>query len=266
MASYIFPESLFQKTKDKAMFIRIAQLNILTSMDDLAAVAEKLKNDATSEASGAMELLSSGLQPGDMSSTRYQDTKYLHWIGLPLPNQLNETYGHQWTQQTSILSDIANSLVPDKLSKAYSNLSDSQSLAKAVINPGFFQEYASTSPRTFDFTYDLMPNTQEEAQKIEEIILLLKAYSAPHRTSTTAILTAPNFFEISFCNLTLDNIIRPRPCVLTNITINYGPSGFVETTGDGRPKAITLNLTFAEKEAMMFGDWAVAREQVSPGA
>lgn len=270
-----FPPDLFQKSRNKAMFIKIASLTVLGSLDDLKTVAEKLEDEAKKEAKGVSELFENLLNQDSMTSTRYNDVKYIHWLGLPLPNQLNEDYAHQWSQQTSVFSDMAD-MVGEALSskipgssklglKAYSQVSDSQSLTKAVINPGYFQEYAATSPRTFMFTYDLMPNNAEEAQTIEEIILLLKGASAPQRLSTSAILVAPTFFEIVFCNQTLDNLIRPRPCVLTQISVNYGPSGFIETTADGRPKAITLSLTFQEKEAMMMGDWAVKREMQDMG-
>jgi len=264
-----FPADLFQNAPDKAMFIKIASLKVLSNIEDLKSVAVKVYEEGKNEINNATDLFQTMLNSASMASSRYQNVEYLYWLGLPLPNQFNEDYTHQWSQQTSVMADIAT-MMSDKITehlpnlsklgaKAYSQVSDSQSLTKAVINPGYFQEYEATGPRTFLFTYDLMPNNFQEAKTIEEIILLLKGASAPQRLSTSAVLVAPTFFEIVFCNQTLDNLIRPRPCVLTQISVNYGPSGFIETTGDGRPKAITLSLTFQEKEAMMMGDWAVKR-------
>lgn len=50
---------------------------------------------------------------------------------------------------------------------------------KALVNPGYFQNYASSSPRTFEFSYTFYSRNKDEALTALNIIRSFKMYSSP---------------------------------------------------------------------------------------
>lgn len=50
---------------------------------------------------------------------------------------------------------------------------------KALVNPGYFQNYTSSSPRTFEFSYTFYSRNRDEALTVLNIIRSFKMYSSP---------------------------------------------------------------------------------------
>lgn len=50
---------------------------------------------------------------------------------------------------------------------------------KALVNPGYFQNYTTSTPRTFEFQYTFYSRNQEEAIQVLNIIRSFKMYSSP---------------------------------------------------------------------------------------
>lgn len=50
---------------------------------------------------------------------------------------------------------------------------------KALVNPGYFQNYTASTPRTFEFNYAFHSRNQQEALTILNIIRSFKMYSSP---------------------------------------------------------------------------------------
>lgn len=50
---------------------------------------------------------------------------------------------------------------------------------KALVNPGYFQNYTSSSPRTFEFSYTFYSRNKDEALTALNIIRSFKMYSSP---------------------------------------------------------------------------------------
>lgn len=50
---------------------------------------------------------------------------------------------------------------------------------KALVNPGYFQNYASSTPRTFEFSYTFYSRNRDEALTVLNIIRSFKMYSSP---------------------------------------------------------------------------------------
>ena len=68
-------------------------------------------------------------------------------------------------------------------------------------------------------------------------------------------MTAPCFFTFTFNNETLQLLTNIRPCIITNIGVNYGASGVLESTMDGMPKFITVTISMAELRTIMNEQW-----------
>ena len=128
---------------------------------------------------------------------------------------------------------------------------------KAVIDPGYFQNYNGSTPRSFTMAYTLVPQSQKEAQTIKDIILWFKQYSSPTFVSNSPLMGAPFVFNISFAgNQYISDMFKMDKCVLTGISVDYASDGSFMLYKDGFPKQIGLTLNFAEAELKYAQDYA----------
>lgn len=185
--------------------------------------------------------------------------KVIHQIVLPLPNELSDSSQHTYASKEGIASALLG-MVPGvniAQEEIFNRAANHMGMQKVMANPGFFQNYTGTEPRTFKFGFKLIPNSKAEAEKIIKIINLLKKYSSPSTIENTAgaLMTAPNFFTIFVSNNTLQNLLNIQPCVITSIETNYATSGILEMTVDGMPKFLTLTIGIAEVRSIEQKDW-----------
>ena len=138
------------------------------------------------------------------------------------------------------------------------------SLIGGVQNPRLEIIYSSPKPRNFSFEFMFYPSSETEAVDIQNIIQSLQFHQAPEIMRGTAgyFLVPPSEFDIEFhYNGQINPNIPPiSTCVLTSMTMDYAPKGFVayETPGQNIPKvggtgmpfAIRLTLNFMETEIM----------------
>ena len=101
-----------------------------------------------------------------------------------------------------------------------------------------FQNYGGSAPRSFNFSFDLIPNNSEEAYSIMNIILNLKKFSLPRSIVGGVSLLAPFIFEIEIGNENMRKLINMNDVVLTEIGVNYGADGNMQMFSNGIPKFI----------------------------
>ena len=241
------------------------------------------KNDKISKQDGAVNKISEAInQYGNLvREMKRLNAKFEFSIVLPIPNELSDVYSHDYGVENGIIGAIgSDSMDSDKiddkgkgigakLKKAGGSISGATkamlgdfnaklagSLGKQrnLLNPDFCQNYRGSAPRTFTFTFNLIPNSKKEAEDMVNIILTLKKYSSP-KVTASFLMTQPRFFCIEFGNPQLNKMINALPCVLQEVNTNYSAGGYVDTTLDGMPKYVSLQLTFAEYRAIDFDDW-----------
>lgn len=195
-------------------------------------------------------------------------------IILPLPNSFSDNQSHEWSQDTSPIGSLVNSGLSSGTKALETNgkgkLSAARNITatalkgvtpitnnmgwvashlgtrKPLIDPGYYQNYTGSSPRTFSMSFDLIPDSAEEAEQIIKIILRLKQYSSPSKIITGVALVAPYYFNIKLSNEYISAMAKFDNCVLTNISVDYGSDGAMQQTADGFPKHINLSLQWKE--------------------
>jgi len=178
-------------------------------------------------------------------------------IVIPVPNELNDSSTNDFETKEGIVSSVTgmipgvNNIQENIVSRAAAQLG----MQKKMANPGYFQNYTGTEPREFSFNFKFIPNSKKEAETIINIINVFKRYSSPSTNLGKTILTAPNFFAITFESEKLTNFLNIQPFVIKNISVNYATTGILETTLDGMPKFITMTLQIAEFRALTQEDW-----------
>lgn len=202
-------------------------------------------------------------------------------VTLPYPVSLSDNQNHSWENTEGLLAQtsgtalnvageiasnlknkIGNDIVksalgdsnPDKL---YAAVSNNLGIRKNIIDPGYFQNYTGSAPRSFVMAYTLVPQSQHDAQTIKDIILWFKQYSSPTFISGSPLMGAPFLFNISFAgNAYLSDMFKMDKCVLTGISVDYASDGAFMLYKDGFPKQIGLALNFAEVELKYAQDYA----------
>lgn len=142
-----------------------------------------------------------------------------------------------------------------------------------ALNPQLQVLFKGSKNREFVFTFKLIPRNSYEALTIESIIRTLRYHAAPnYQTSYTddglsgfftdiafsgaaqnsRYFIPPSQFEIEFLVMTQsgaiynDKLPRIAKCVLTNVDVNYAPSGQFAAYQDFQPVETQLQLTFTE--------------------
>ena len=195
-------------------------------------------------------------------------------VTLPYPISLSDNQNHNWENAEGIISQLSNNILSasgESLGKIggfvqkvlgdgkkmYGALMNELGVRKAVIDPGYFQNYTGSTPRTFTMAYTLVPQSQKEAQTIKDIILWFKQYSSPTFVPKTPLMGAPFVFNISFAgNQYISDMFKMDKCVLTGISVDYASDGSFMLYKDGFPKQIGLALNFAEVELKYAQDYA----------
>ena len=204
-------------------------------------------------------------------------------VTLPYPISLSDNQNHNWENTEGLISQVTGNVLSasgESLSnmgsgdgkggkmafvkkvlgdskKMYGALMNSLGVRKAIVDPGYFQNYNGSMPRSFTLAYTLVPQSQKEAQTIKDIILWFKQYSSPTFISNSPLMGAPFVFNISFAgNQYISDMFKMDKCVLTGISVDYASDGSFMLYKDGFPKQIGLALNFAEVELKYAQDYA----------
>ena len=183
-------------------------------------------------------------------------------IVLPLPNTFTDQQSHEWSNETSPIGTIVKGFSETKIFGGTLSLDTGLGWAashvgarKPVADPGYYQNYTGSGPRTFSMAFDFIPNNADEAAEIIKIIIRLKQYSSPSRLVGGVALMAPYYFDISISNDYVKAMAKLDYCVLSNIAVDYGADGAMQQTNDGFPKHITLALTWQELHMTTMEDY-----------
>ena len=195
-------------------------------------------------------------------------------VTLPYPVSLSDNQNHNWENTEGLIAQGTNSVIGSSVeslsakggfvkkilgdgNKMYSALMNKLGVRKAVVDPGYFQNYNGSTPRSFTLAYTLVPQSQKEAQTIKDIILWFKQYSSPTFVANSPLMGAPFVFNISFAgNQYITDMFKMDKCVLTGISVDYASDGSFMLFKDGFPKQIGLALNFTEAELKYAQDYA----------
>lgn len=212
----------------------------------------------------------------DKNTKRITQATPIYACALPLPNELMDGQSHRWEMETGLIGTVLGAVVKEGgsalvnkyeaagkvanagatvnkwtggvgINKVLAEASMSFGFRKPMVDPGMFQNYGGSAPRNFDFSFDMIPNNDEEAIAIMNIILNLKKFSLPRSIIGGVSLLAPFIFEIEIGNDNMRKLINMNDVVMTDIRVNYGADGNMQMFSNGMPKYITLNLSFAER-------------------
>lgn len=133
-----------------------------------------------------------------------------------------------------------------------------------VINQNLEMVFSGVTVRSFNFGWDLVPRSIDEAQVVKKILRTLKlASSAKMHKDNLGFLNAPDIFRIKYMKGGKAHpfLNRFKSCALESINVNYTGSGTYATYPDGTPVHMKMDLTFKELNPI----YAEDHEKVADG-
>jgi hypothetical protein len=193
-------------------------------------------------------------------------------IGLGIQSPPEVKYGAKWEEQDmgSMLgggqqssSDIAKglayeaykrSLNPGKLGGALdidpaNAVSAVEKSSGKIRNPYKEQIFRQVEFRDFTFQFSFLPDSIAEANRVINIIYILKRNMLPEMASNSFYLIYPSEFSLQYMYKSAPNmnIHQFGDCVLTSLSVKYGSQDFTTYRGsDGVPSEINISMTFRE--------------------
>jgi len=114
-------------------------------------------------------------------------------------------------------------------------------------NPLKEQIFQGVNFRHFSFTFDFYPKTPSEARAVTEIIKTFKKKMHPEFKFDKYIYKYPDEFCITlYSGGNTKFMPKIKPCVLTDLAVNYAPLGSFVSMRDGSPVKTSLTLMFKE--------------------
>lgn len=191
-------------------------------------------------------------------------------VVLPIPAQLNDESSHSWNTDTSIVSTVLNNAVSTATAGLSGMARDAGSLGKIaeslasgvtldkilatgamltgrrkpLIDPGYFQNYTGSQPRSFNLSWVLIPQNSDDSKAIHNIIITLKKWASPSKAIAGVVMLSPYFFNIQFSNPIISEMMKMDNCVCTGVDCSYSSQVFP----DGMPKQINLTLRLNESQ------------------
>ena len=129
-----------------------------------------------------------------------------------------------------------------------------------VLNPNMELLFQGVQLRSFNFTFNLAPREENEADQIKQIIRTFKSSMAAKTSGGTGaglFISSPEVFQLTYKS---GNKKHPflhsfKPCALVSMGVDYTGSGVYATYEDSTPVHMKLSLSFQELNPIYFEDY-----------
>lgn len=205
-------------------------------------------------------------------------------IALHIPNNISIQYGVNYGEADAALAELAvrgvnvgagslealltspggtGKQIPDKIAKsglvegatgvALNVLGDTGKiigkLSGVATNPKKEQIFEGVPFRSFSYTYDFYPRSEEESENVKRILDELKYHMHPEFKDDAGFLFQyPAEFDIFFMHKGQENkfIHKHRSAVLESMSVNYSPNGQYSAFPNGSPTSYQATMNFKE--------------------
>lgn len=132
-------------------------------------------------------------------------------------------------------------------------------------NPYMEMMFSGIGFRQFKFDFVFHPRHKSEIREVGKIIQAFRQHSRPNWVGNMlgkSFMEYPQEYQIHFLTDVKGNwmpnqhLPKLKPCVCSNVETNFTPNNIWSAYKDGAPVAITLGLSFQEKELYMADDVA----------
>lgn len=232
--------------------------------DDVVAklkdIIESVKKATPTSEDDGKFTLGTGQQNLANNIKRLQGGQTIGLFALPIPNELQDSQSHNWVTDASPVYNTIQNWAENfgkgvgfgAIFRTYTFTAAKEGGRHAQLNPGYFQEYTGSEPRSFTLSWDFSPRSASDAQTITDILFNLKKFTVSKKMMGGALLLSPYCFDIEFGSARLNSLVNMYGVVCTNISIDYGTE---QLFPDSMPKVIKLKLEFKERMIISAEDY-----------
>ncbi len=166
-------------------------------------------------------------------------------------------------QNGSISRIVKASMTSLALNQFGANINANTVLSKAtgqILNSNKELLFSGVNLRSFQFRFNFAPRSSSEGGKVAKIIRMMKQSMAPkagedyqnsgskNSKNSGIFLGAPDVFLLRYLQSGKDHpfLNSFKPCVLSQMNVNYTGSGTYATYSDGTPVHTVVDMTFKE--------------------
>ena len=129
-----------------------------------------------------------------------------------------------------------------------------------IFNPNLELLFDKPVLRGFQFSFDLIPRSQKEAEEVVKIIRFFKQGMAAIRSESNLFLLSPNVFQVHYVlngDGSTDHpyIGKMKECAMTNFSVDYTPQANYSTLKDGFMTAYKISMQMKELEPVFNDDY-----------
>lgn len=127
-----------------------------------------------------------------------------------------------------------------------------------IINKNVELLFSGVQLRTFNFSFDISPRDETEADMVKQIIFELKKRMAPKMIKDNlGFLNSPDVFRIAYKKGRAEHpfLNSFKTCALTQMNVNYTGSGTYATYHNGVPVHMNMSLSFKELNPIYAEDY-----------
>lgn len=168
-------------------------------------------------------------------------------IVLPAPTSgLIQNDNHSWNEEEGLGSTMLNQV---GLNVGQGLYAAGTMFSKQLMEGNFINDYASllyngTAFRTYMFDWELSFESKEDVISFFEILTLIRKFSLPDYNKY--LTKYPYFWKIFPVKRQNQFNLYLKDCVITNLIMNYAPSGIIQLHSSGHPLQVTLSIEFKE--------------------
>lgn len=134
-----------------------------------------------------------------------------------------------------------------------------------ITNPKETLAFEGVNLKSHSFSWELYPHSSEDSDIIRNITRFLKEKSLPAAVDVgqtaganirRAFLNYPSVVEIKLLGVNEQHFPAYKPCMIQNVTLDYGAPGTVPLMEGGKPGAVVLTIALQELEIHVSNDYS----------
>jgi hypothetical protein len=138
-----------------------------------------------------------------------------------------------------------------------------------TINPRSTLAFTGVDLKSHQFSWELYPSNEDDSKIIRNIIRTIKKNALPSVQDlpgiSRAFLKYPSVVDMYLLGIDEGYWMKFKPCMISNVSVDYGGGGLVSIIKGGKPAAVNLSLSLTELEIWTEEDYTGAANESLPG-
>lgn len=175
--------------------------------------------------------------------------------------------------KSPVVGDVfRRQLIASALQSVNINVSAEELLASSsgrITNQNLELLFSSMNLRQFNFAFEMVPRSREEAIMVRKIIRFFKQGSSPKKSAlgsgnSSFYIKTPNVFRMAYKKGSdyIKGLNKFKICACQGVSVNYAPNGYSSYVLDSQPVTVSLSLGFTELTPIFYDDYEDAPDHL----